>query len=140
MESMTRERLERYRNIRAEIRELRSKLDNLLVDDSAVRASVILDYKTGYPKPQTVVGRDYDLVQRRRKRYEDQIGRLMAEQDNIEAWVFGIPDTQLRRIFRLYFLEGMSQEKVARKVHMDKSNVSRKIEKFLKSQQMQQKI
>lgn len=139
-EGMTRERLEAYLSNRDEIKELKYKLDHLGEGDSLIGNDVIFDYRKGYPMPQAVVGYDYNLEEKRRIRYNNQIGKLEAEQDNIEEWVFGIRDSRMRRIFQLRYLEGNTVEKVARKVHLDKSNVSRKIENFLKSQQTQQKV
>lgn len=139
-EDMTRERLEAYRSNRDEIKELKYKLEHLGEGDSLIGNDVIFDYRKGYPMPQAVVGYDYNLEEKRRIRYNNQIGKLEAEQDNIEEWVFGIRDSRMRRIFQLRYLEGNTVEKVARKVHLDKSNVSRKIENFLKSQQTQQKV
>ena len=140
MEPMTRERLEQYQSNKAEIKELRYKLQHLGDGDSLIGNDVILSYTKGYPQPQAVVGYDYELERKRRTRYENQIAKLEAEQDNIEEWVFGIRDSQIRRLFQLRYLEGSTVEKVARKVHLDKSNVSRKIKNFLKSQQTQQKV
>lgn len=139
-EGMTRERLEAYRSNRDEIKELKYKLDHLGEGDSLIGNDVIFDYRKGYPMPQAVVGYDYELGAKRRKRYKTQIAKLEAEQDGIEEWIFGIRDSQIRRLFQLRYLEGSTVEKVARKVHLDKSNVSRKIENFLKSQQTQQKV
>lgn len=139
-EEMTRERLEQYQSNKAEIKELRYKLQHLGEGDSLIGNDVIFNYQTGFPMPQAVVGYDYELEWKRRTRYQNQIAKLEAEQDNIEEWVFGIRDSQIRRLFQLRYLEGSTVEKVARKVHLDKSNVSRKIENFLKSQQTQQKV
>ena len=133
VEAMTRQRLEQYQSNKAEIRELTCKLHRLGEGDSLIRSSVILDYKKGYPQPQAVVGYDYGLEMKRRKRYEDRIGKLRAEQDNIEEWVFGIQDGLTQRIFRLYFLDGLSQKEVARKVHLDQSCVRIKINDCLKN-------
>ena len=129
---MTRERLEQYRSNVQEIRELTYKLDHLGEGDSLIGNDVIMDYKKGYPRPQSVVGYDYDLEARRRERYESLRGKLQAENDNIEEFVFGIPDGMVRRIFRLYFLEGKTMDWIAREVHMEKSSISKKISKYLK--------
>lgn len=136
---MTRERLEQYRSNLQEIRELTYKLDHLGEGDSLIGNDVIMDYKKGYPRPQSVVGYDYDLEARRRERYESLRGKLQAENDNIEEFVFGISDGRIRRIFQLYFLEGKSQEKVARQLHMDRSAVSKKISENLKESHKSQK-
>lgn len=83
--------------------------------------------------PQAVVGYDYELGAKRRKRYKTQIAKLEAEQDGIEEWIFGIRDSRTRRIFQMYFLEGLTQEKIAQKMHTDQSRISRKIDHFFKN-------
>ena len=105
-EGMTRERLKAYRSNRDEIKELKYKLDHLGEGDSLIGNDVIFDYRKGYPMPQAVVGYDYELGAKRRKRYKTQIAKLEAEQDGIEEWIFGIRDSRTRRIFQMYFLEG----------------------------------
>lgn len=139
MEPMTRDRLEQYQSNKAEIRELKYKLQHLGEGDSLIGNDVVFDYRSGYPQPQSVVGYDYALESKRRKRYEDHIARLQAEQDNIEEWIFGIPDGRTRRIFQLYFLEGLTQEKVGRKMHMERSGVSKKVDTYLKLSHKSQK-
>lgn len=138
-EGMTRERLEAYRSNRDEIKELKYKLDHLGEGDSLIGNDVVFDYQTGYPIAQAIVGYDYELEAKRRTRYENQIAKLELEQDQIEEWVFAIRDSRIRRIFQMYFLEGLTQEKVGRKMYMDKATVSRKINDYIKLQQMQQK-
>ncbi|MFR8033417.1 MAG: hypothetical protein ACLU6W_05270 [Lachnospiraceae bacterium] len=128
---MTREQLEQYRSNMEEIKELTYKLEHLGEGDGLIGNDVVFDYRTGYPKPQSVVGYDYELEARRRERLENLRAKIQAECDNVEDFVYGIPDGRTRRIFQLYFLEGLSMEKVAKKVHLDKSNVSRKITDFL---------
>lgn len=133
MEKMTRERLEAYKSNAEEIKELRHKLAHLGEGDSLIGNDVIFNYQTGFPMPQAVVGYDYELEWKRRTRYQNQIAKLAAEQDNIEEWVFGIGDSRVRRIFQLCYLEGLTQEKAGRKLHMDQSGISRKIDQFLKN-------
>lgn len=141
METMTRQRLEQYVSNRAEIKELTQQLQRLGEGDSLIRSSVILDYRKGYPQPQAVVGYDHDLEKKRRKRYEDRIAKLRAEQDNIEDWVFGIQDGLTQRIFRMYFLDGLSQKKVAKEVFLSQAAVSEKISSFLqKSDKSDKKV
>ena len=128
---MTREQLEQYRSNMEEIKELTYKLEHLGEGDSLIGNDVVFDYRTGYPKPQSVVGYDYELEARRRERLENLRAKIQAECDNVEEFIFGISDGRTRRIFRLYFLEGLSQEKVARKMNMDRSSISKKITDYM---------
>lgn len=140
MEAMTRQRLEQYMSNRVEIKELTYRLNHLGEDGSFIVSDTIKDYRKGYGQPQAIRGYTLDLETKCRKRIEDQIAKLRAEQDNIEEWVFGIQDGLTRRIFQLHFLDGRTQQKVGRMVHLNKSNVCRKIENYLKSQQTQQEV
>lgn len=56
---MTREKLEEYKSKKDEIHELQQKLQHLGEGDSLIGNDVILDYQTGYPRPQSIVGYDY---------------------------------------------------------------------------------
>ncbi len=129
---VTREQLEAYRSKKAEIGELIYRLDHLDDHDGMIGSSVVMDYRTGYPRPQSVVGYDYKRAERLRKTYQSRITRLQEECLEVEQWVEAIPDSLIRRIFRMYYVEGMTQRQIAIKVHMDKSTVGRKIDNFLK--------
>lgn len=130
---MTRERLEGYRSCKEEIRELQYKLAHLGEGDSLIGNDVIMDYQTGYPRPQSVVGYDYEKESRLRNTYEPRIRKLEDECAEIEQWVEDIPDSLTRRIFRMYFLEGRSQKQIGKIVHLDRSRISRKIDEYLKN-------
>lgn len=129
---MTRERLEGYRSCREEIQELQYKLDHLGEGDSLIGNDVIMDYRDGFPRPQSVVGYDYDKYERLRKAYESRIEKLQAECAEVELWIEAIPDSLTRRIFRMYYVDGMNQSRIAKRVHLSQSQVSRKIDGFLK--------
>ena len=130
---MEREQLERYLSQKEEIRELRYKLEHLGEGDSLIGNSTIFDYSTGYPKPQAVVGYDYNKEWRLRERYETRLKKLEIDCEETEQWIEAIPESQMRRIFRLYYLEGETQQKIGERLHLDRSRISRKIDDFLKN-------
>lgn len=135
-EGMTRERLEAYRSNNDEIKELQGKLQKMGTEEGKeklVESDTIIDYRKGYPRPQTVTGYNYSKEQRLRQRYSSRIEKLQKEQEEIEQWIFEIEDSKIQRIFRLRYLEGMRQEKIAQKVHMAQSGVSRRINEYLKN-------
>ena len=129
---MTRERLEGYRSCREEIQELQYKLDHLGEGDSLIGNDVIMDYRDGFPRPQSVVGYDYGKYERLRKAYESRIEKLQAECAEVGLWIEAIPDSLTRRIFRMYYVDGMRQSHIAKKVHLSQAEVSKKISRFLK--------
>lgn len=123
-----------YRSKKAEIRELTAIIENRYRDDSLIGNDVILDYSKSYPPiPQGVVGFDlakYRRLQDRDRRRKEQLEKECAE---IEDFIESIEDSLTRRIFRMTFIDGEKQRKVARKVHLDQSRVSRKIDGYLKN-------
>lgn len=130
---MTKSRLEEYRSKKAEIAELQYKLAHLGEGDSLIGNDVIMDYRGGYPQPQSVVGYDYDRERCLRNTYQKRIERLKEDCLEVELWIERIPDSLTRRIFRMCFVDGMTQKRIAKKVHIDQSRVSRKIFDFLKN-------
>ena len=86
---MTRERMEMYQSNKEEIQELTYKLAHLR--ENMVGNSVILDGRTGIPRPQAVVGVDEDLLQRRRERYQERKAALEQECEEIESYIESIP-------------------------------------------------
>lgn len=128
---MTKELLGSYRSKKAEIAELNNALLHLGEGDTMFANDTILDYRSGYPVPQGVVGVDWDKVFRMESRYRNRLSVLEGECQEIEDFVENIPDSLTRRIFRMYYIDGLPQREVARIVHMDKSSISRRIEKFL---------
>ena len=129
---MTREQLEEYRSKKEEIAELTYKLQHIGDNDEMVGNDVIMDYKSGYPVPQSVVGVDWDKYDNAKVRYTNRLGKLQEECDAVERYVEDIEDSMTRRIFRMYYIDGISQRDVAAAVHLSQAAVSKKISDFLK--------
>lgn len=130
MRKTTREQLDSYKSKKAEIQELQYKLSHLGESDSMIGNDTIFDYRTGYPHPQAVVGVDWEKMDRLTARYCKQIGTLTAECEEVEMWIENISDSLTRRIFRMYFVEGLSQKVVAKKTYLSQAAVSKKISNF----------
>ncbi len=128
---MSKKRLEAYRSERQEIEELKHKFRNLKPDDY-VGNSVIMDYRSGFPSPQSVVGVDMDAYRTRQSRLMTEISRLERRCQEVEQWIDTIPDSTTRRIFRLYYEDGHGQQAIAKIMHIDQSVVSRRINNYIK--------
>lgn len=132
MGGMTKERLRAYQSNVAEIREIEETLSGLRESEAMIGNDVVFDYRGGYPRPQAVVGFDEGKYERTRERLIRRKEGLEREVEEVEAFVESIPDGLTRRIFRLYFIDGKSQNRVADAVHLDRSVISRKIDGHLK--------
>ena len=129
---MTKEILQSYRSKKDEIVELDWVLRHRWQDDGLIGNDVVFDYRDGYPRPQSVVGFDYDRYDRLQERDRIKKEALEEECAEIEEWVEAIPDSLTRRIFRMLYIQGRKQKQVAKAVHLDQSRVSRKIDEYLK--------
>ena len=129
---MTRERLKEYQSKKEEIKELRYKREHLGEGDSMIGNDVIFDYRTGEPRPQSVIGKDYKKVRAKKEKLDRQIEKLEKECAEVDEWIDAIPDSLTRRIMRMCYIEGMKQNRVAKKVHLAQSKVSERISKKLK--------
>ena len=108
---ITKKLLKNYLKYKREIPVLEAELDEMEVSDSGLGNSVILDYRKGYPQPQSVVGFDW-------KRYEDRkcvLERRKAQVKVVEQWIEHIEDGQTRCVFRMRYITGMSWVKIADK-------------------------
>lgn len=134
-EVMTKERLESYRSNKMEILELDYVLGNRWRSDTMIGNDVIFDYSKGYPMPQSVTGFDYEKYSRLQNRDLRRKNKLEAECKEIEDFVSGITDSVTRRIFRIYYIDGrknVTQRDVAKKIHLDRSSISKKVDAYLK--------
>lgn len=130
-QDMTKEILKSYRSNMEEIKELQYKLAHLGEGDTMIGNSTILNGNFYPPKPEIVTGFDKDKYEKRRQAYQKRIEKLQQECDEIEQWIEAIPDGLTRRIFRMVYIDGMTQQQVANKLSMDQSAVSKKITKYL---------
>ena len=128
---MTKELLSTYRSKRDEIVELDWMLNNRWRSETMIGNDVIFDYSKGYPMPQSVVGFDQDKYERAQDRDLRKKQKLEYECEEIEEWVEAIPDSITRRIFRMCFIDGRKQKDVAKAVHLEKSTISKKIDRYL---------
>ncbi|HIZ80702.1 MAG TPA: hypothetical protein H9722_01235 [Candidatus Mediterraneibacter pullistercoris] len=125
--------LQSYRSKKDEIAELDWVLRHRWQDEGMIGNNVVFDYRKGYPRPQSVVGFDYDRYDRLQDRDNAKKALLEQECAEIEEFVESIPDSLTRRIFRMSFIDGRKQKYVAKAVHLDQSRVSRRIDDYLKN-------
>lgn len=130
---MTKEMLQSYRSKKDEIAELDWVLRHRWQDEGMIGNNVVFDYRKGYPRPQSVVGFDYDRYDRLQDRDNARKALLEQECAEIEEFVESIPDSLTRRIFRMSFIDGRKQKYVAKAAHLDQSRVSRRIDDYLKN-------
>ena len=108
---MTREKLDRYRKLLKEIPVLENELAELWLTEKGMGNSVILNGKNGSKKPESVVGFDYDRYDRRK----EALQRKKEEARAIREWIEAIEDGKTRCVFRMFYVDGMTWERIASK-------------------------
>lgn len=106
---ITRKLLRNYQKYKREILFLKVELEEMLTTDAGIGNSVIFDYQKGYPRPQSVVGFDYDLYEHRKGVLEHRETQVKA----IEQWINAIEDGQVRCVFHMRYINGMSWVQIA---------------------------
>ena len=114
------------------------QLMNRWKSDTMIGNDVIFDYSKGYPMPQMC---GWVLIQEKVRAAAGFViwrrkERLKKECKEVEQFVDAIPDSLAHRIFRKLFIDGrkpVTQEQVAKSVHLDQSRISRKIDDILKN-------
>lgn len=127
---MTLESLKSYKSKKEEIAELTHKLEHLRTGDSLVGNSTIFDYRTGYPRAQIVVGTDRERFYRLNSQWRQRKEQLEDECRQVEDFIEGIPDSVTRRIFRMYYIDNMTQRQIAGQLSLERSTISKKLMRF----------
>lgn len=105
---ITRALLDSYRKMVREINLLEKELEDMLQGDHGIGSSVVMDYRKGYPQPQGVTGFDGQLYDQRKKILERKREKCKA----VEDWIDAIADTTTRCVFRMYYVDGLTWERL----------------------------
>lgn len=109
---VTRKMIQDYVKTRKDVKLLERELHEMNTTDKGLGNSVIMDYRSGFPRPQTVVGFDMDKYERRRATLEHKAEQCAA----VEKWIEEIEDTQTRQVFELRYLKEQQWQQIAKKM------------------------
>ena len=130
---VTRDLLDQYRKLKQEIPVLELELQMMKNTDTGLGNSVILDGRTGYPRPQSVVGFDQKKYDRREKILERKKEKVKA----MDQWIDDIKDGQTRCVFRMFYKQNMTWKAIAKQIGLPHKEDSPRLmirDKYLKSQ------
>ena len=109
---ITRKLLDEYRNLKRQIPALEYELKEMRTTDKGMGNSTVFDYQTGYPRPQSVVGFDQEKYNRRK----ETLSKKKEKVRKVEKWIDAIEDGQVRCVFRMFYINNMTWEKIAVKI------------------------
>lgn len=78
------------------------------------------------PKEADKIDREIVRKQARKQQIEEQ-------KNDIESFISAMPEGETKRIFELYYIEGLTQSQVAEIVSLDRSRISRKINDYIEN-------
>ena len=114
---ITKKLLDDYRKLKREIPVLELELVEMKKGDTGFNNSTVFDYRDGYPRPQPVVGFDWPLYERRKKILEGKKDKVKKVKD----WIDSIEDGQTRCVFKMFYVDGITWEKIASKIGYSQS-------------------
>lgn len=106
---ITRKLLDEYRKTKRELPILAWELDEMMKGEAGLGNSTIFDYSTGFARPQSVVGFDQARYDRRKHTYDHKMAQVAA----VEQWIQSIEDGQTRYVFKAFYQQGLTWEKIA---------------------------
>lgn len=138
---MTEQELCQYRAIKYEIEDLSLRIKRLeekgvqMVTDRVRGSSKHFPYIEKYfyitgPDPEENDKRKKLIAQLQLKRNR-KLEELLEMENRIHDYIYMIPDSEIRQIFTFRYIDGLSQEEIGLKLHMDRSGVSKRITKYL---------
>lgn len=126
---MTRKEMDECRHLPIEIKSIEAAMKSPRVQDVIV---FYKDYRTGKGIPK--VKREHDGgeedLKKLTKSLEAYNKKLTKRLREAEEFIQTIDDPEIRTIFRLYYIAGMSQEQIGAKLHCVQSRISQIINQF----------
>jgi len=138
---MKEQELSQYRAIKFEIEDLSSRIKMLeqkgiqIVSDRVKGSSKHFPYIEKYfyisgVDPEEEDNRQMLINELLRKRNK-KLDELIEMESRIHDYIYMIPDSEIRQIFTFRYIDGLSQEEIGMKLHMDRSGVSKRITKYI---------
>ncbi|MCQ4638603.1 helix-turn-helix domain-containing protein [Anaerovorax odorimutans] len=127
---MTKDRLKQLRALMKEAEHLEEQIRDLPFKAGPYVADSAKDYRTGFPRTITIRGYSAEGYYRLKRRLQEKLRQIQDEIAELELWLDGVEDSQLRDILRLIYVNGLTQEQVAEELGISTRTVQRKIEKI----------
>lgn len=124
---MTRQRLERFRKLQQDRANLEHRLTHWTFRPKEQVADTAKDYRTGYPHTIVISGFGDSEYAKARDRWAATLRKIINEMDEVIEWIEDIQDPEIRVIFRMYYVDGYTQDQVAEAMCLERSTISKKI-------------
>lgn len=134
---MTKTELFQLRDLKNEIKILEEELQNInhdLVSDSVSASSASFPYTLHSVSIKGLPEKDIKKSKRIRQAIERRKNRCVDEYEKLNDFIDTVPDSRIRQMFTLYYVNGLTWQQVANKIgETDESYPRRKCDQFLKA-------
>ena len=134
---MEKEELMQYRKLKKEAESLANRIDKLRDRDIPVVAGKVKASSKEFPFTENRVSvqmyepGEASRVDRLLRIYRERKEQAEKSMLQIEEYIDGIQDTELRQIFQMRFIDGMKLREIADGLCMDLTGISKKITGYL---------
>lgn len=144
-----------YADMKEEIKDLRRRIEKIQKELDKLHGQIVVDSvscgkKSKKPlgtvkitgRPVGVISRKEQLLKKRNRRLEELEEELLEMTIQVEEYIESIEKSELRIIFRLYFLDDLSYPKVAdqmnkmfpkRRIRYTDENIKKKIQRYFEN-------
>lgn len=138
---MTKKELYDYKDMQIELIDLQNRIwkiengtKNIMVSDKVRGSSKHFPFTA---RSFTIEGYGEDEEEHQKKLQLKQLLQqkrkaILDKTKDIEVYIDTIEDSMTRNIFRLHFLDGLSQKEVSKRIHLAQSKVSERIKEQLR--------
>lgn len=142
---MDKKTLKRYKSNKDRLIRIEEQIQELCERESTVVMGKVTGSSADFPYTEVRTSvQMYDPyeeenISRQIRRKEADRLRILKEQREIEEYINGIGDPEIKEIFELSFIEGKKQREVADIISIDRSRISRKVSTYLENAHKAQK-
>lgn len=136
---MKKEELSKYVTYKKRVEKLCGDISDLEERDIETVAGKVKGSMKEYPyterrfSVEMHVPEEEERIQQMIWKKKQEVEELEALMREIEQFIDGIEDVYMKSIFEYRYLEGMTQAETGKKMGLDRSRISRKIDDFLKT-------
>lgn len=115
------------RKLKKELEELKSIYRDYLCVPTEYVADTVKDYRQGIARTAVISGYGNSKYVKVRQSLAEKQKRLTEQIEAIETALDQIDDSEKRTIYRLYYVEGLTQQEIADKLHYSLITIKRRL-------------
>lgn len=129
---MDKARLKKHKKNKNRLKRIDEKIEELCGREVQVVSGKVIGSSQDFPyievrtSVQMYEPYENDRINKRIREYEAERLMLLQEVEEVDQYIDGIEDSEVREIFELSFVEGKKQREVAEEMNIDRSYVSKK--------------